>query len=111
MASGYPRTAHNSLRPSGRPDWPGKINLSRAGPGKADRHLPVCRLGIEAVKLREFGKLELAGITFCLLLEPGLLLMRSKVNMMSVSVHERGTLREQIGSSSWSGDIQTESGP
>lgn len=36
--------------------------------------------------------------------------MRSKVNRMSVLVHEGGTLREQIGNSLWSGDIQMKSG-
>lgn len=59
---GYPGTTHRIPSPSGRPDCPGKVNLSGAGKGKADRHLSVCQQGIEAGKLREFGKWDLAGI-------------------------------------------------
>lgn len=105
----YPVTTHNFLSPSGGPDCPAKLKLSEAGSERASRHCPVCQLGAEelwaAQRVWEIGT---GRCSFCPF-GPGLLLMSTKINVMSLPTHERGTLGEQAVR--WSDDFQTKSGP
>lgn len=66
-----------------------------------DGHFPVCQLEIEELrKAQRVWEIGTGRHSICPLLEPRILLMRPKVNVVSISVHERRILGEQVESSS-----------